>query len=75
MFNWMSPRGKDAWQFLFWFFLFTYIPIIPAYYLMSLRGLLGLSALVYAILSWFVIYKTFIRFEKYKNMEKSTKPM
>jgi len=73
MFNWISRRGKDAWQFLFWFFLFTYVPIIPAYYLMSLKGLLGLSALVYVTLSWSVIYKTFIRFEKYKNMEKSIK--
>ena len=75
MLNWMSRKGKDAWQFLFWFFLFTYIPIIPAYYLMSLEGLLGLSALVYVTLSWSVIYKTFIRFEKYKNMEKSIKPI
>ena len=75
MFNWMSKRGKDAWQFLFWFFLFTYIPIIPAYYLMSLRGLLGLSALVYVILSWSMIYLVFIRFEKYKNMEKPIKTM
>jgi hypothetical protein len=75
MINWMSKRGKDAWQFLFWFFLFTYIPIIPAYYLMSLRGLLGLSSLVYVILSWSMIYIAFIRFEKYKNMEKSIKPI
>jgi len=75
MLNWMSRKGKDAWQFLFWFFLFTYIPIIPAYYLMSLEGFLGLSALVYVTLSWFVIYKTFIRFEKYNGMEKSIKSM
>ena len=75
MFDWISKRGKDSWQFLFWFFLFTYIPIIPAYYLMSLEGLLGLSALAYVALSWLVIYKMFIRFEKYRNMEKSIKPM
>jgi hypothetical protein len=75
MLNWMSRRGKDAWQFLLWFFLFTYIPIIPAYYLMSLKGLLGLSALVYVILSWTLIYKIFIRFEKYKTIEKSIKSM
>jgi hypothetical protein len=75
MIKWMSKRGKDAWQFLFWFFLFTYIPIIPACYLMSLKGILGLSALVYVIFSWTLIYKIFIRFEKYKNIEKSIKPM
>jgi len=75
MLKWMSQKGKDAWQFLVWFFLFTYIPIIPAYYLMSLKGLLGLSALVYVVLSWYIIYKMFIRFEKYKNIEKSIKPM
>lgn len=71
MFEWMSNRGKDAWKFLFWFLLFTYIPIIPAYYIMSLKGLLGLSALVYAALSWYVIYRLYIRFEKYKNVKKS----
>jgi hypothetical protein len=71
MFKWMSSRGKDAWQLLFWFFLFTYVPIIPAYYLMSLKGLLGLSALVYVALSMSVIFKMYIRFEKYKNMKKS----
>jgi hypothetical protein len=75
MFNWMSRKGKDTWQFLFWFLLFAYIPIIPTYYLLSLKGLLGLSALVYVILSWSVIYKMFIRFEKYKKMENSIKSM
>ena len=75
MFNWMSRKGKNVWKFLLWFFLFTYIPIIPTYYLMSLKGFLGLSALVYVILSWYVIYKMFIRFEKYKNIEKSINPM
>jgi len=71
MFKWMSRRGKNAWQFLFWFYLFTYVSIIPAYYLMSLKGLLGLSALVYVALSMSVIFKMYIRFEKYKNMKKS----
>ena len=71
MFRWMNDREKDAWQFLLWFFLFTYIPVIPAYYIMSLKGLLGLSGLVYAALSWSVIYVMYIRFEKYKNMKKS----
>ena len=71
MFRWMNDREKDAWQFLLWFFLFTYIPVIPAYYIMSLKGLLGLSALVYAALSWSVIYVMYVRFEKYKNMKKS----
>ena len=71
MSKWMSKRGKDTWQFLFWFFLFTYVPIIPAYYIISLKGLLGLTGLVYAALSWSVIYMIYIRFEKYKNMKKS----
>jgi len=71
MFRRMSIRGKNAWQSLFWFFLFTYIPVIPAYYIMSLKGLLGLSALVYAALSWSAIYVMYIRFQKYKNMKKS----
>ncbi len=75
MFKWMSERGKNAWKFLLWFYIFTYVPLIPAYYLMSLRGLLGLSALVYVALSMFVIFKMYIRFEKYKNMKKSIIPM
>jgi len=75
MFKWMSPRGKNAWQYLFWFLIFTYIPVIPAYYLMSLKGLLGLSALVYVALSIFVIFKMYIRFEKYKNLKKSMNPI
>jgi hypothetical protein len=37
---------------------------------MSLKGVLGLSGLVYAALSWSVIYAMYIRFEKYKNMKK-----
>lgn len=71
MFKWMSQRGKNAWRFLIWFFLFTYIPVIPAYCLMSFKGLLGLSALAYAALSMFVIFKMYLRFEKYTNSKKS----
>jgi hypothetical protein len=37
---------------------------------MSLKGVLGLSGLVYAALSWSVIYAMYIRLEKYKNMKK-----
>jgi hypothetical protein len=71
MFDWMSKRGKDTWEFLFWFFIFTYIPIIPAYYMLSLNGLLGLAGLLYVALSWFLIYKIYIRIENYKNLIKS----
>jgi hypothetical protein len=71
MLKWMSIRGKDTWQFLFWLFLFTYVPIIPAYYIISLNKFLGLIGLVYVALSWSVIYKIYTRFEKYKNMKKT----
>lgn len=71
MFGWMSSKGKDAWQSLFWFFLFTYIPVIPTYYIMSLKGVIGLSALAYAALSWSVVYVMYIRFQRYKNIKKS----
>jgi len=70
MFKWMSSRGKDTWQFLFWFFLFSYVPIIPAYYMISQKGILGLTGLIYVALSWSIIYILYIRFEKYKNMKK-----
>ena len=73
MFDWMSKRGKNAWQFLFWFFLFTYIPVIPTYFLMSMKGLLGLLALVYVALSMFFIFKMYIRSEKLKKFEKNRK--
>jgi len=75
MFEWMSQKGKNAWKFLFWFYLFTYIPVIPAYYLMSLKGLLGLSALIYVAFSIFVIFKMYMRFEKYNNLQKSITPI
>ena len=71
MVNWMSRRVKDTWQFLFWFFLFTYVPIIPAYYIISLKGLLGLTGLVYVAVSWSVIYMMYTKFEKNKNINKS----
>ncbi len=71
MFKCLSKRAKNALQFLFWFYLFTYVPIIPAYYIMSLKGVLGLFALVYVALSMFLIFKIYISFEKYKNMKKS----
>lgn len=71
MLGWMSKKGKDACELLFWLLLFTYIPVIPTYYIMSLKGLLGLSALIYAAASWSVVYVMYIRFQKYKNLEKS----
>ena len=71
MFEWMSQRGKKAWKFLIWFYLFSYIPVLPAYFLMSFKGLLGLSALIYVALSMFVIFKLYIRFENLINIKKS----
>ena len=71
MFKWKSKQGKDVCKFLFWFYIFTYIPVVPAYFIMSLRGLLGLSALVYVALSMFLIYKMYIRVEKNNNLKKS----
>ncbi len=67
MFKWMSGRSKDTWQFLFWFFLFTYVPIIPAYYMISQKGLLGLTGVIYVALSWSIIYIIYNKFEKYKK--------
>ncbi len=75
MFEWMSQRGKKAWKFLIWFYLFSYIPILPAYFLMSFKGLLGLSALIYVALSMFVIFKLYIRFENLINIKKSIKSL
>jgi len=75
MFEWMSQRGKKAWKFLIWFYIFTYIPIIPAYFLMSFKGILGLSALVYVAISMFIIFKTYTWFENYKNIKKSINPI
>jgi hypothetical protein len=71
MFEWMSKRGKKAWKFLIWFYIFTYVPIIPAYFLMSFKGILGLSAIFYVVLSMFFIFKMYNRFENYKNIKQS----
>lgn len=71
MFEWMSQRGKDALKFLIWFYLFTYVPILPAYYLMSFKGIVGLSALVYVAFSMFLIFKLYTRFGDLKNIKKS----
>jgi len=70
MFEWMSQRGKKAWKFLIWFYLFSYIPILPAYFLMSIKGVIGLSALVYVALSMFIIFKLYMRFENLINAKK-----
>jgi hypothetical protein len=71
MLKWMSSRGKDTWQFLFWFFLFSYVPILPAYYIISLNRILGLIGLIYMVISWYLLYIMYNRFENYKNMKKS----
>jgi hypothetical protein len=71
MFKWMSQKGKNVWRYIFWFYIFSYIPVIPAYFIMSLKGLLGLSSLIYVAFSLFVIYKLYIRFELDNNTKKS----
>lgn len=73
MFDWMSQRGKKAWQFLIWFLIFSYIPILPAYFMMSLEGLFGLSALIYVAISMFIIFKLYLRYENQVNIKKSVK--
>ena len=70
MFEWMSKRGKKAWKFLIWFYIFAYVPILPTYFLMSFKGILGLCAIFYVALSMFLIYKLYYRFENYKNIKK-----
>jgi len=67
MFEWMSKKGKNAWEFLIWFCIFSYIPVIPAYFLMSFKGLLGLFALFYVVVSMFIILKLYNRYENLKN--------
>jgi hypothetical protein len=64
MFKIISQRGKNALELLFWFYLFTYVPLIPSYYIMSLKGILGLSALIYVVLSMSVIFKIYTNYEK-----------
>ena len=71
MFRIISQRGKNALEILLWFYLFTYVPLIPAYYIMSLKGILGLFALVYVVLSMSVIFKIYTTYEKNKNTQKS----
>ena len=71
MFKGISKKGKDAWKFLFWFYLFAYVPVIPSFYIMSLKGLLGLSALIYLVFSMYIIFKMYDLFEKNKNIKKS----
>jgi hypothetical protein len=71
MFKIISQRGKNALELLFWFYLFTYVPLIPAYYIMSLKGILGLSALIYVVLSMSVIFKIYTTYEKNRNFKKS----
>ena len=56
----ISRRAKETWHFLIWFFLFVYVPIIPAYYIISLKGIMGLIGLVYFTVSWLMIYITYI---------------
>ncbi|KYK32070.1 MAG: hypothetical protein AYK22_00485 [Thermoplasmatales archaeon SG8-52-3] len=73
MFDWMSQKGKKAWQFLIWFLIFSYIPILPAYFIMSLEGLLGLTALIYVAISMLIIFKLYIRYENQVNIKKSIK--
>ena len=72
MFRWMSKKGKNAWEFLVWFFVFTYVPVIPAYFLMSLKGLLGLIALVYFVFSMLIVLYLYL---KYENTKKSINPV
>ncbi|KYK23714.1 hypothetical protein AYK21_02215 [Thermoplasmatales archaeon SG8-52-2] len=72
MFEWMSKRGKNAWKFLLWFYLFSYIPVIPAYFLMSFKGIIGLFALVYFALSMMLIFKLYIKYGNLKSIKKST---
>lgn len=72
MFEWMSKRGKKAWKFLIWFYIFAYVPILPTYFLMSFKGILGLSAIIYVALSMFLIIKLYNRFENYNSIKKST---
>ena len=66
MFEWMSERGKNAWKFLVWFYLFTYIPVIPAYFLMTFKGWLGLLALIYVVFSLIIVLKLYLKYENQK---------
>ena len=72
MFEWMSKKGKNAWEFLLWFYLFSYIPVIPAYFLMSFKGLIGLFALVYVALSMLLIFKLYTKYGSMKRIKDSS---
>jgi hypothetical protein len=67
MFEWMSKKGKNACGFLIWFFIFTYIPVIPTYFLMSFKGLFGLIALIYFVFSMLIVLKLYLKYENIKN--------
>ena len=67
MFEWMSKKGKNACEFLVWFYLFTYVPVIPAYFLMSFKGIFGLFALIYVTISIFIILKYYLKYENIKK--------
>jgi hypothetical protein len=71
MFEWMSKRGKDAWKFLVWFYIFTYVPVIPAYYLMAFKGWLGFVALIYVAFSISIILIFYLKNENQKIIRKS----
>jgi hypothetical protein len=71
MFKEISKKGKDACKFLFWFYIFAYVPVIPTFYIMSLKGLLGLSALIYMVFSMYIIFKMYTSFENNKNIKQS----
>jgi hypothetical protein len=75
MFEWMSKKGKNACEFLLWFYLFSYIPVLPAYFLMSFKGLIGLFALIYVALSMLVIFNLYIKYGNLKNIKGSTNPV
>lgn len=75
MFEWMSKKGKNVWEFLLWFYLFSYVPVIPAYFLMSFKGLIGLFALVYFVLSMMLIFKLYIKYGNLKKIKCSTNPI
>jgi DNA phosphorothioation-dependent restriction protein DptG len=75
MFEWMSERGKDVLEFLLWFYLFSYIPVIPAYFLMSFKGLVGLFSLIYVALSILLIFKLYIKYDNQKDVKRSINPI
>ena len=67
MFEWMSEKGKNVWEFLVWFYIFTYIPVIPAFILISFKGIFALFGLIYFALSLLIILKLYLKYEKIKK--------